>query len=152
MLMGVSRLPLEGIVATVSVFDGMIRFELRGEQWSVLGAHCPSLQRVLLLADDTGRFVCFAERLDDVTGVALPDWLHVTGDSIPIRHAWRVQRGDADAVREANMVLGNQLHVALGARHVPDSDTCTADEWSHGLAYFDVLPAVPRIRLQPDRR
>ena len=123
MLMGVSRLPLEGIVATVSVFDGMIRFELRGEQWS-------------------------AERLDDVTGVALPDWLHVMGDSIPIRHAWRVQRGDADAVREANMVLGNQLHVALGARHVPDSDTCTADECSHGLAYFDVLPAVPRIRLQ----
>lgn len=146
--MGVSRLPLEGIVATVSTFDGMIRFELRGKQWSVLGAYCPSLQRVLLLADDTGRFVCFAERLDDVTGVALPDWLHATGDSIPIRHAWRVQRGDADAVGEANMVLGNQLHVALGARHVPDADTCTADEWSHGVAYFDVLPSARRIRLQ----
>lgn len=146
--MGVSRLPLEGIVATVSTFDGMIRFELRGEQWSAFGAHCPGLQRVLLLADDTGRFVCFAERLDDVTGVALPDWLHVMPGGTPIRHAWRVQRGDADAVREANMVLGERLHVALGARHVPDADTCTADEWSHGVAYFDVLPSARRIRLQ----
>ncbi|OZG48880.1 hypothetical protein CLV65_1559 [Pseudoscardovia suis] len=82
------------------------------------------------------------------------------GDDAPAnadnRHACHDRRQHAREGKEGTPLGVSRLPlegiIALGARHVPDSDTCTADEWSHGLAYFDVAPAVPRIRLHSDRR